>query len=168
MSALCQKRASGYSLNYLLGALLKLQGHVEAERLGGLEIDYQIELDWGLDWKVGRFLSFEDAVDIGRRAPKIIGQVISVGQQAVGFSKDTVWVDGRETVASRQRCDLRPMFGREGIRHHDQAAIRLVRLCCNDGFELGCAVNRCDDRLHREGSRSGFEGVQPIFGIWRR
>jgi hypothetical protein len=65
MSALCQKRTSGHSLNYLLGALLKLQRHVEAEGFGGLEIDYQFEFDWCLDWKLGRLLSFENAVDIG-------------------------------------------------------------------------------------------------------
>jgi hypothetical protein len=34
MSALGQKRTSGHSFNYLLGALLKLQRHIEAEGLG--------------------------------------------------------------------------------------------------------------------------------------
>src|SRR5262249_51518975 len=38
--------------------------------------------------------------------PKIIRQVISVGQQAGGFGEDTVWIHGRETVADRQRCNL--------------------------------------------------------------
>ena len=45
---------------------------------------------------------------------------------------------------------------------------RLASLRDNDKFELGFVVNRCDDRLHGEGCSSGFEGVQPIFGIWRR
>jgi hypothetical protein len=31
-----QKRTSGHSLNYLLGPLLKLQRHIEAEGFGGL------------------------------------------------------------------------------------------------------------------------------------
>jgi hypothetical protein len=30
---------------------------------------------------------------------------------------------------------------REGIRHHDQATIRLASLCGNDGFELGVVAN---------------------------
>src|SRR5215470_11508026 len=34
------------------------------------------------------------------------------------------------------------MVERERIRHHDQAAVRLARLCGNHGFELGCVVNR--------------------------
>jgi hypothetical protein len=82
--------------NHLVGALLKMQSHVEAERLGGLEVDHQLELDRGLDGKLARLRALEDAIDIGRRAPKIIGQVISVGQQAAECSEITVRIDGRE------------------------------------------------------------------------
>ena len=46
--------------------------HVEAERLGGLEIDHQLELDRGLDGKLARLRALEDAIGIGRRASKII------------------------------------------------------------------------------------------------
>ena len=62
-------------------------GTVEAERLGGLEIDHQLELDRGLHGKLARLLALEDAVDIGRRAPKIIDQVNSVGQQAAELQR---------------------------------------------------------------------------------
>ena len=34
--------------DHLVGALLKDRRHVEADRLGGFEIDHQFELDWGL------------------------------------------------------------------------------------------------------------------------
>ena len=56
----------------------------------------------------------------------------------------------------------------EGIRHHDQAAIRRACLCGNDGVELGPIANRCGDRLHCERRSGGFEGVQIIFEMWRR
>jgi hypothetical protein len=69
-------------LNHLVGAVVELHWHVLAERLGGLEIDHQLELDWGLDGKFARLRALEDAIGIGRRAPKIIGEVTSVGQQA--------------------------------------------------------------------------------------
>ena len=75
--------------DHLIGALLQLPGHVEAERLGGLEVDHQLELDRGLDRKLARLRALEDAIGIGRRAPKIIDQVISVGQQAAEFSEET-------------------------------------------------------------------------------
>jgi len=76
-------------LDHLVGALLELQRHVEAERLGGLEVDHQLELDRGLDGKLARLLALEDAIGIDRRAPKLIEPVISVGQQAAEFSEDT-------------------------------------------------------------------------------
>src|SRR5262245_45051240 len=74
-------------------------------------------------------------------------------------------IDRGETVASRQRCDFRAMDVREGIWHHDKATIRLTGQRSNDGFEFGCVANRGRDRLYSEGRRSGFEGVQEIFGI---
>jgi hypothetical protein len=72
-----------------------LQRRVESERLGGLGVDDQVELDWGLDGKLARLLAPQDAIGIGRRAPKIIGQVNCVGQQAAEFREETERIDGR-------------------------------------------------------------------------
>jgi hypothetical protein len=44
-----QQRAP--SFDDLVGELLELHWHIKAERPGGLEVDHQLELDWGLDWK---------------------------------------------------------------------------------------------------------------------
>src|SRR4029453_10939490 len=106
--------ASWRSFDDLVGALLKQRRHVEAERLGGLEVDHQLELDRGLDWKLARFCALEDAIDIRRRGPKIIDQVISVGQQGADCSELTVRIDGWEAVAGRQRCDPRRVAARPG------------------------------------------------------
>ena len=62
--------------------------HREAERLGGLEVDLQLELDRGLDGKLARLRALEDSIGIGRRAPIIIELVNSVGQQAAEFSEE--------------------------------------------------------------------------------
>src|SRR6516165_10210731 len=59
-------------LNHLVGALLEMQRHVEAERLRGLEVDRQLELDWKLDGKLARLRAIQDFIHICRRAPKII------------------------------------------------------------------------------------------------
>src|SRR5215469_4279736 len=49
------------SLDHLVGGLLKLERHVEAEPLGSFEIDDQFELGWSLHRQVGRLLAPEDA-----------------------------------------------------------------------------------------------------------
>ena len=43
---------------------------------------------------------------ISRCTPKLIVHVISIGQQAAEFSEEAGRIDGRETIASRQRYDL--------------------------------------------------------------
>ena len=77
-------------------------GMVSPEGVGGLEVDYQVELDRGLDWQLIRFLALENAIDIRRSAPEIIDQVISIGQQAADCSELTVRTDGRKAVPRRQ------------------------------------------------------------------
>ena len=44
-----------------VGALPQEQRHVEAERLGGFQIDHQLELVRSLDGELARFCALEDA-----------------------------------------------------------------------------------------------------------
>src|SRR5262249_15695386 len=50
--------------DHVVGALLEEQRHIEAQRLGSLKIDRQLELDRGLDGKLARLLALENAVGI--------------------------------------------------------------------------------------------------------
>jgi hypothetical protein len=112
----------------------------------------------GLHRQVCRLFAPQDAINVPGRAPKIIEQVISVGQQPAAFSEEVERIDGRKTVASSKRYDVRAMDVHEGIRHHQKAAIRLAGMCGNDGFEPGRVANRRCDRLRCEGGGGGFEG----------
>ena len=47
-------------------------GTVEAERLGGLEVDHQLVLGRRLHRQVGWLLALEDAIDIACRAPELV------------------------------------------------------------------------------------------------
>ena len=59
-------------------------GTVEAERLGGLEIDHQFVLGRRLHRQVGGLLALEDAVDVAGRAPVLVDVIGPVGNQAAG------------------------------------------------------------------------------------
>src|SRR5258705_13727559 len=59
-----QTRKSPILFDQFVGAVEQRQRHGEAERLGGLEIDHQVELDRQLHWKIARLCSFQNLVDV--------------------------------------------------------------------------------------------------------
>ena len=65
-------------------------GTVEAERLGGLEIDHQLVLGRRLHRQVGWLLALEDAIDVAGRAPVLVDEIRPIGDQAAGGDEDSV------------------------------------------------------------------------------
>ena len=68
-------------------------GMVEAERLGGLEVDHQLELGWLQNRKIGRFLALEDSPGVSSGLPIAFGNVRSVAHQTAGLSELALLVD---------------------------------------------------------------------------
>ena len=58
--------------DHLVGAGEHAGGIVEAERLGGLEVDHQLVLGRRLHRQVGRLLALEDAIDVAGRAAVLV------------------------------------------------------------------------------------------------
>src|SRR5262245_18760783 len=89
----------------LVGELLEMQRHVEAECLCGLEVDHKLELGRCLYRKVAGLFTPKDTIDVTGRAPIIIDHVIPVGYQAAVGDEEAKSVDRRQAVARRQRDD---------------------------------------------------------------
>ena len=79
--------------------------HVEAERLGGLEIDDELVLGRRLHRQVGRLLALQDAIDIAGGAPVLVDEIRPVGDQAAGGDEVAIGVDRGQLVPGRQRDD---------------------------------------------------------------
>ena len=62
--------------------------HVEAKRLGSLEVEHQLVFGRCLHRKVGRLLALEDAVDVAGRAPVLVDDIGPVGDQAAGGDEE--------------------------------------------------------------------------------
>jgi len=97
----------------------------QTERLGGLDVDHQLELYRSLDGQIVRCRTLEDAIGIARRACNIIEEVIPVRQQPAHFNEVAKRLDRRKPVASRQCRYLCTLGDQERIRHDDKTTIPL-------------------------------------------
>src|SRR5215471_2294234 len=62
-------------LNNLIGPQQQRLRDGEAKRLGGLEIDNQLELGGLLDGEIGRLRAFQNLVHVDRRATKHVAEI---------------------------------------------------------------------------------------------
>src|SRR5260221_3548656 len=104
------------SFDHFVGELLQMERHVEAERLGGLEVDHQFEFGRLLYWEVCRFGATQNAIDVQRRATqqpetrcRIVGAIdVSTRSQTADRNSaphlmDEYFEIGREWVPPRRR-----------------------------------------------------------------
>src|SRR5207245_9287375 len=59
----------------------------QSERLGGFEVDDQLELGGLFDGEVGGLCAFEDLVDVGCRASNLVVKVHRIGHEAACLNK---------------------------------------------------------------------------------
>ena len=104
--------------------------HVEAERVGGLEVDHQLEFRRQLHGQVGRPRSLEDAVNVSAGLPILGDEIDPVGQQPAGGGEEPIRVDRRQAMPGGERGDRLVMVRAERFRRHDEAVAgeRLQRL----------------------------------------
>jgi hypothetical protein len=76
--------------DHLVGEGEQLVGHGKAERLCGLEVDHQLELDWGLDGKLARFRALKDAIG-ARTGAAIASTATDEAAALMGFRKDSAY-----------------------------------------------------------------------------
>ena len=79
-----QQRACSALLDHLVGAREQRRRHVEAQRLGSLEVDHKLVFGRRLHRQVGRLLALEDAIDITGCAAVRVDRIGPIGNQPTG------------------------------------------------------------------------------------
>src|SRR5262249_52346585 len=98
------------------------RGNREAEGLGGLEVDDQLELRGLLHGQVARRGAFEDLVHIGGGAPERVRQARAIGHEASVFHELAQLRHHREPALGRQLESPDPVRLNEKTSPHDERA----------------------------------------------
>jgi hypothetical protein len=105
MSAKGQKRTWADLFDYFISALLEMQRHGKAERLGGLHVDHEIEFSWQQNWKISRLFTLEDSSGVIACLPIRIGDAGTVADQAASEGILSKVIHGGQTILCRERND---------------------------------------------------------------
>src|SRR5262249_792196 len=109
-----------YLFDYLVGALLQEPRQVQPKRLGGLEVDDQLESRWSLDRQLAWLGALEDSIDVNCRVLVKLSQICAVGHQRARHGERREKGNGRHTKLQRPLDNLRTLSIDERRReeHH--------------------------------------------------
>ena len=104
------------SLDHFVGARQQRCGNFDADRLGRLQVDDELESRRQLDRHLGWFLAVEDAADVDGRLAKLVRKVGPVAHQPASLDQLASMVQCRERMTHGQRDDLHAAGDEQRLR----------------------------------------------------
>jgi hypothetical protein len=102
------------SFDHLVGACEERRRDFDAERLGGLKIDHQIELDRQLDRQIGGLSPLENLTRIDAGLTINIRNIGSVTHQPTGLGFDAGDPHGGQPLTGGEQRNLAALAGKFG------------------------------------------------------
>src|SRR5262245_59485238 len=110
--------------------------------------------------------TFENAINIGCRATKVVRRDDTVRHRPALTGKKTVRINRRQAVAGRWSHNRPPVNQSVGTWQNDQATIRLTRILFDDTVVVcGVAAADCNE-WHSECWHHGLDGTQHAHLGW--
>src|ERR1700704_4183778 len=117
----------GQSLNDFVSSGQDRLRDPQPERLGGFEIDHQLELRGLLDGQIAGLRALEDAIDVARRSPKYGMNVRAVRHEPAHVDELAPTKHRRQALPRGQFNDAGAVHKREGMSEYEQ---RVSSLAC--------------------------------------
>src|SRR5215470_6505127 len=108
------------SLDHLIRPRQQRRRDRQAESLGGLEVDHQLELGGLLDGEAGRLRAFEDPVDISGCTTEIVRDAYAIRYEAPVFHKPSRSVHGGQAARGGEIDDPSSLDSFEGSRRAEK------------------------------------------------
>src|SRR5262245_7486174 len=149
--------SSRFLLDDLVGAGEQRRRHLQAERLGGPQVDRQFEFRRLLDWQVRGLRALQDLVCVEGSAPEQVGHACSIGDQAASRHDLLGCEHPRQTIAREEIENFHDADLMQGIGGHQECVGTLADSCRKSVVEL-FRTARCDrNELHAERPYHGMQ-----------
>jgi hypothetical protein len=103
------------SLDHLISSGQQRFRNGQAERLGGLEVDYKVELGRPLDGELATLLAFEDTTDVPASLAMRVKEARTITQQPADLRKIKCW----QFLADCKGRQFLAMLSKETVRMND-------------------------------------------------
>src|SRR5262245_66674656 len=94
------------SFDHLVGAGEQGGWDLDPERLGGLQVDHELELGGLLDGQIGRLFAFQNSTSIHSRQPIQFREATTVADEAARCGELATLVDRRQRIFQGERSEM--------------------------------------------------------------
>ena len=135
------------SLNHLVCTQQQRWWDREAERLGGLEVDDQLESRGLQNRQIGRFGAFENPAGIDAKLTICVGNAGSIGRQGTSGGELSQLRNRGQRVAGCKGDDLCALVGEKGIGIDEQRRNPLLDKCCERRVQFAFGAGFDDNQF---------------------